>query len=337
MNLKEQILTLTGISGISGGEFPVRQYLEERLQKLNMNPEVDENGNLFGTLRCKQKNAKTILLEAHMDRIGFMVSGIENDGSLRFVTVGGVDERILPGLEVLVEGKELCPGVVVLKETKEKDKNPKCQNFRIETGWNQEETEKRISVGDFIGMVSDSVELLGEKLSGGAMDNRAGIGAVLCCLEQLQGKELPYHLQVLFSTGEETGLQGAYTANLSADAAIVIDVTHGMTPDTKEEVGVFPLGSGAVICRGPNLHYDYTKQLLALAKERGIPYAIEVAAGSSGTTAWAIQTANGGIPCMLVSIPLRYMHTNLETLAVSDVQAVSELLVSAVMGGISLA
>ena len=171
------------------------------------------------------------------------------------------------------------------------------------------------------------------------MDNRAGIAAVLDCVERIKDKKIPYGIKLLFSVGEELGLQGGYsgTEPEMADGAIVIDVTHGATPDAKDEVGVFPLGCGAVICRGPNLHYSYTKQLIALAQEKQIPYEIEVAAGHSGTTAWAIQTVGTGIPTMLVSIPLRYMHSNLETLALKDVQAVSDLLYEALMGGIALA
>ena len=171
------------------------------------------------------------------------------------------------------------------------------------------------------------------------MDNRAGIVAILCCLNTLIHKNPAHNIEVLFSTQEELGLHGAYTGITpgSIDAAIAIDVTHGTTPDVKGQTGVFPLGSGAVICRGPNLHYEYTKQLISLAKEKNVSHEIEVASGGSGTTAWAIQTLGSGIPVMLVSIPLRYMHTNVETLEISDIKAVADLLCYAAMGGIELA
>ena len=157
-------------------------------------------------------------------------------------------------------------------------------------------------------------------------------------VERLAKTELIYNIEVVFSTQEELGLHGAFAGIEpgAAEAAIAVDVTHGMTPDSKEEAGVFPLGSGAVICRGPNLHYDYTRQLIKTAEEKSIPYEIEVASGGSGTTAWAIQTIGNGIPVMLISIPLRYMHTNVETLKLSDVKAVSDLIFEAVSGGVKL-
>jgi len=336
MELKDRIMELTQISGISAQENAIKNYLLDELKKLGLCPEVDKNGNVSAKLNSKHKNAKTLLFEAHMDRIGFMVSGIDDAGRLQFTSVGGVDERILQSLEVTVEGDESYYGVVVHPEKKGEDKNPQIEDFRIEIGLTKEEVEKRIPIGAGVSIYSKTESLLGDKLSGAAMDNRAGIAVILDCVERLALRDVPYHISLLFSTGEEIGLQGAYTAHIDADAAIVVDVTHGMTADTKDEVGIFPLGCGTVICRGPNLHFLYTKQLLALAKMKGIPYEIEVASGSSGTTAWAIQTLEQGIPCMLTSIPLRYMHSNMETLSLKDVKATADLLYYAAMGGIEL-
>ena len=133
-------------------------------------------------------------------------------------------------------------------------------------------------------------------------------------------------------------MHGAYTGILPnmADAAIAVDVTHGTTPDAKGETNVFDLGCGGVICRGPNLHYEYTKQLIEMSERENIPYEVEVASGGSGTTAWAVQVTGEGIPVMLISIPLRYMHTNVEVLDMADVKAVSDMIYRAVTGGIEL-
>lgn len=343
MNIRENIKQLTALSGLSGGENAIAQVLCRKLLELGLEASCDSYGNVHGFLSCGKKDAKTLLLEAHMDQIGLMVSGIEENGYIKFANLGGVDQRILPGMEVIIQGKEPIVGIVgaCLNDTQKEEeaKNPKLEDYRIDTGLTKEEAMERISVGDFIRLESSTVELLNGILSGSAMDNRAGIVAILGCLEKLQKNTSSYHIHVLFSTQEELGLHGAYTGikGKEIDGAIVVDVTHGTTPDAKEEAGVFPLGSGAVICRGPNFHYTDTKQLISLAKEKSIPYEIEVASAESGTTAWAIQTSNGGIPVMLVSIPLRYMHTNVETLQCGDIEAVAELLYHTAMGGVELA
>lgn len=340
MELKKRLLSCAAVQGISARENAIAEYLMQELHSINILSHLDTNGNVHGRIESRDKGAKTVLLEAHMDQIGLMVSGIDETGRLKFVNLGGVDERTLCGMEVTVLGKHPLYGVIGAVRNKisegEKPKNPTIEELRIDAGLDRETVQAQVKVGDAISIYASPRELLGDKISGTAMDNRAGVTAILDCLERLAGKSLPCHLEILFSTGEELGLQGAYTGVTPgmADMAIAVDVTFGTTPDTKEENGVFPLGCGAVIARGPSLHDSYTKQLIELAKEKQIPYEIEPIPASSGTTAWAIQTVGRGIPTTLISIPLRYMHTNVETLAVKDVQAVSDLLHEVVTGGI---
>lgn len=343
MELRERIKDLTALRGLSGAEGPVARYLAGELARMGIPAEIDRFGNVHGHIQTTQRDAKTILLEAHMDQIGLATAGADSDGYIRFINLGGVDERILCGMEVTLLTQPPRHGVIgaYLPKTKEGEEvqNAQLQELRIDAGLTQQEAEALVPAGTGVMLGAETVELLDGKLSGGALDNRAGVAAALDCVSRCVGCALPYHLSLLFSTQEELGLHGAYTgvAPDSADAAIVVDVTHGLTPDAKEETGVFPLGSGAVICRGPNLHHAYTLDLLALARREQIPYAIEVAPGPSGTTAWAVQTTGKGIPVLLVSIPLRYMHTNVETLALTDVQAVSDLLYAAVKGGLQIA
>ena len=345
MKLEEQIAELSSQIGLSGSEKPIANYLEKKLKSLSIQTEIDRFGNVHGRMPAAVQPAKTLLLEAHMDQIGLMISGIDDGGYLKFVNLGGVDERILCGMEVKILSAPPCYGVIgaytpnLEDDEKKKRRNAKLEELRIDAGLSAEAARENIRVGSGVVMQAECTKLMDGKLSGMAMDNRAGVAAILECIANLQEEILPYNLEILFSTQEELGLHGAYTGIIPgmADAAIAVDVTHGTTPDSKEETGVFPLGSGAVICRGPNLHYDYTKQLISLARGQGVSHEIEVASGGSGTTAWAIQMIGTGIPVMLVSIPLRYMHTNVETLAVRDVQAVVQLLTAAAKGGVRLA
>ena len=166
-----------------------------------------------------------------------------------------------------------------------------------------------------------------------AIDNRGGVAVILECLERIKGKELPYNVEVAFTTGEELGLQGAAALDTKGvDLAIVIDATHGGTPDAKKEE-TFALGGGPVICRGPNLDFDITNRVIAFARKKILDFDVEVAAGNTGTDAWAIQIGGKGTPCVLISIPVCYMHTVVETASCHDMNATAAFLEELIRGG----
>ena len=268
------------------------------------------------------------------------------NGFVSFTALGGVDERILPASEVYILGKSRVYGVIgakpphlIKKTDKSETEGLHIRDLLIDTGLDSSAARELIGVGDPILLRSEYTPLLGSRACSAALDNRAVIAAVLTLLEKVSDADLPYNLLISFTSGEELGLHGAYSANFDTvpDLAVVIDVTHGTTHDSPKNFTSFPLGCGAVICRGPNLRGDITDRIIGLAKESEIPYAIEVAAGCSGTNAWAFQISRGGIPCALISIPLRYMHTTVEVIDTNDIAAVGLLLEKIVTGGVDLA
>ncbi len=334
----EILKELTQINGISGNEKDVSYWLKSFLKTRCAEVEINKTGSVIAYLNKPDKNKKTILLEAHMDRIGLVVSEVCDGGFLKFRTLGGVDERTLPASEVYVLGKDHIFGIIGalpphLKGTAKEENDIKIENMMIDTGFGAEELSKKVFVGDPIILKSEFCQLLGERISMGALDNRAGICAVLQAVNQLAEKQLDYNIKLAFTVGEELGLLGARTIDCSdADLCFVVDVTHGQTPDAKSEA-TFPLGSGAVICRGPNLDYNITNKVIEIAEGYGIPHSVEVAAGNTGTNAWVIQTLEQGIRCVLLSIPIRYMHTAVETLDIKDIEAVGQLIAKCVEGG----
>ncbi len=341
METKKLLKALTDSIGVTGSEYDFACMLKEMLSKYTDECYVNKFNSCIGVKRSKYENAQTVLLEAHLDQIGMMVSEIDDNGFVKFVSLGGIDPRILPAAEVYILGKENVYGVIGAKPphlmTKEdSEKSAKITDMLIDTGYKGDRLRELISVGDSVVLKSEFSSMLNESVSSKAMDNRAGITAVFGCLEKLRGMELDYNIAVLFSSEEEMGLYGAYTADFkdTIDLAVVVDVTHGMTPDSKDLEGVFPLDSGAVICRGPNLHPKLTNRVIEIAKRENISYDIEAAAGSSGTDAWAIQTLKSGIPTVLISIPLKYMHTSVEVLSLNDIESVSRLMAEIVKGGI---
>lgn len=337
-NTENLLKELTIIDGISSDEKNIADKLIPYLNSICDTVDKDTHGNLIGYINTKKDKAKTIIFEAHMDRIGLMVTNICADGRLKFTNIGGVDERILVLSEVTVLGKTHINGIIIPEDSNDTSNNYKIENLKIETGLTEMEVKTSVKVGDLILINSEYTKLCNNVVSGGGFDNRAGIVSILKAVNQIDRNNLKYNIIILFTVQEELGLYGAYLAgkNIDADAAIVVDVTHGETNDTKGFTGVFPLGCGAVICRGPNLHYTYTKQLIDASEKNNIPYRIEVASGSSGTNAWALQTSSNGIPSMLISIPLRYMHTNVETLKIDDINAIADLLTAAAEGGIDI-
>ncbi len=339
MNITETLKDLTQSTGISGYEKSFSEMVCEKLKCYCADAVVNKTGSVMGTVGAFDTDKKTVLLEAHLDRIGLVVSEILEDGFVKFKALGGVDERTLPASEVYIMGKEETYGVIGalpphLMNGKDKTAELKISDMLIDTGLTIAEAKSKFGVGDPILLKSDFTQLAGSIVSSAALDNRAGMTAVFDCLDRLSGKELPYNVKVAFTTGEELGLHGARTvlADGTPDLAVVVDVTHGRTHDSLD-FDTFPLGSGAIICRGPNLDYEVTLKTIKLAKDKSIPYDIEVAPGNTGTNAWMLQVSGGGVPCVLISIPLRYMHTVVETIDTKDIEQVGKLMAEMICGG----
>lgn len=343
---------LTSLFGVSGNEECVKEYLKSICSSFSDEIFSDNHGNLYVCINSNKKNTKTVLIDAHTDRIGLVVSEIKENGNVKFKTAGGIDSRILPYDKAVFDAENLS-GIIlpdsnfdscsVVNEapnskTKENKKSVLSSNdMHIYTGYTKEELKDKISVGARCIIESDLKKLYGDKVCGGSLDNRAGIAAVIESAKKLDKGKLKYNVVLLFSAEEELGLHGAYASkNIAPDIALVIDVTHGKTSDSEEQTGVFELESGGIICRGPNLDNKLSVSLIKTAKNANIPYDIEVASSHSGTNAWAYQTKNNGILTGMISIPLKYMHTNVEMLSLKDVISTADLICAALEGGLEV-
>ena len=336
MNLNTVLKELcfsAGVNGIDDASKIAERYLSQYTQDIHR----DRLGNVWG-FSPSVPNAPTVLLEAHIDEIGFTVSFIDEQGFLHLSACGGVDNRTLSGASVTVLTQPPINGLfcAVPPHLSQKDEKtlPELSERGVDVGMTNEEATARIPLGTRAVFTPHFENLLNDTVCSKALDNRAGVAAVLQALEYLKDKELPVRLAVAFCVQEELGLRGSRTTAFSIrpDAAISVDVSFAHTPDAdKRECGV--LGKGVMLGISPALDNNITHVLRQLAHENNIPHQYEVMGDSTGTDADVIGITAEGIPTGLLSIPLRYMHTPVEVVSLHDIDATAKLLAAFVLKG----
>ncbi len=324
------LIKLCETAAVSGFEQQGAAVVAQVLQPLCDQVEVDVFGNITAIKRCGKEQAKTILLDAHLDQIGFVVTEVLENGFLRFAESGGVDPRMLLGCEVTILAEKPLYGIIScmpphLLKAEEQDKAVPMHKMVIDTGLT--DAKSNITIGTPIVFAEKMCQLSKDSITGKCLDDRAGIVAILRTLEKLQNETLEVDVAVLISVQEETtGLgAGIGTWRLRPEYAVAVDVGHAKTPDAPSDK-TFTYGGGAMIGMGPNLHTKLTRALIKTAKAEGIAYQQEVMEGHTGTNAWTMQVAACGTAMGLLSIPLRYMHTPIESIKLSDLEAVSDIL-----------
>lgn len=323
---------LISLPGLSGHEGPVREVIARTWQPLVDELSTSRLGSLHGLRRGSGNEPRPrILLSAHMDAIGLMVTQIK-DGFLRFTQIGGVDPRILPGQQVIVHGRRDLPGLVVqppdrLLPGENGDKTVAMEYLFIDTGLLPEETAQLVRTGDLVSFAQPPLDLSGETLAGHSLDNRASVTAVTACLEELARSRHAWDVWAVASVQEEETLGGAFTSpfDIRPDLAVAIDVTFAKGPGAND-YRTAPLGKGPTLGWGPNIHPALYKAFKDLCDDLDIPNSMETMPSMSGTDAMGLQIVAEGIPTMVVSIPLRYMHTPVELIAMKDVTRVGHLL-----------
>ena len=323
---------LISLPGLSGHEAPVRAVIAEAWQPLVDELTTSKLGSLHGLRRGSGPSPRPrILLSAHMDAIGLIATTVV-EGFIHFTQIGGIDPRILPGQPVTVYGRKELPGVVVqpadrLLPEAQKEKPVAMEYLLVDTGLPPQEVAALVRPGDLIVYAQQPIDLAGETLAGHTLDNRASVTAVTLCLQELQHSSPAWDVWAVASVQEETVLGGAFTSpfDIRPTLAIAIDVTHARGPGISDYRG-FTLGEGPALGWGPNIHTPAYKVLADLAEKLEIPHVMEPMPRHSGTDAMGIQVVAEGIPTLVVSIPLRYMHTPVETVALKDISRTAHLL-----------
>lgn len=341
MEVLELLKRLTETPGPSGMEGRVADVVEEIWGPLADKVERDRVGSVIATRFGQGDEPRpSLLLAAHLDEIGLMtkqvLSGPAEGGFLRATKIGGVDVRHLYGQTVVVHGSRNgdveLPGIVgslparMLPEAR-RDQAFDLEDLVVDVGLPFEKVAEQVAVGDFISFRQPLRELLNDRVTGKALDNRASVAAVCVCLEYLAKRRHTWDVIAVATVQEETRLLGAFTSAYARqpDAAIAIDVTFGKGPGATDD-RTFELGKGPTIGIGPNFHPGMVNSLKDAAKALEMTVHDEPQARPGGTDAFALQIARQGIPTGLVSIPLRYMHTMVESASTSDIRRAGRLL-----------
>lgn len=316
---------LTDAIGVSGCETTVRDIIIKEIKNCVDEFRVDGIGNLIAYKSAKNSAAaKTVLLSAHMDEVGFIVSDICEDGYLKFQTVGGIDTRILVSQRVVVNG---CSGVIALKaihltNEEERKKSPSEEELYIDIGAkNREETEKWVMKGDYGCFDSKYIEF-GDMIKAKALDDRIGCAVLIEMLKS----DFDVNLICTFTVQEEVGLRGARCAayGLHPDFAVVVEgTTCSDLPGVSAGQRVTKSGSGAAISvlDSASCADDELAEMLRLAAEsRDIPYQLK-AACAGGNDAGAIYISGGGIKTASISVPCRYIHSPVSAASKRDIES----------------
>lgn len=321
----------------TGFEEPAAALVRERLADVADEVATDTMGSVRAVLEGRDAGAPSLMLAAHMDEIGLMVTYISDEGFLSVASLGGVDAAILPGMRVDVHtASGTLRGIVGRKpihliEPDERKNVTPIDKLVIDLGLPAKRVKKLVMVGDVI-TFGVGFERFGKNMAvSRAFDDKAGVWVAVRVLETLAKEgRAPGDFIVAATVQEEIGTRGAITSayGLDPDVAIAFDVTHATDYPgiDKTKYGKIVCGEGPVIARGPNINPAVFERLVAAAEAEGLPYQIEAEPGVTGTDARSIQISRGGVPTGLVSVPLRYMHTPTEVVSLDDLDATVKLL-----------
>lgn len=331
--MKPLIKTLVESTGPSGYETQVRDVIRAQVESHANELRVDALGNLIATQGKPAENGKKIMLAAHMDEIGIIATYVDENGFVRFTTIGGVNPRTCVGGRVrFLDG---TIGVIGHEYIKDRSKLPTIEQMYIDVGA-KNRASCPVKVADTAAFERPFLDL-GDRLVSKAMDDRIGAAVLIETLRQL--KYSPHQVFYVFSVQEEVGLRGATTAayGIDPDIGIALDVTlSGDTPKgIKMDVG---LGKGpAIKVRDSGMFSDpqIVNWMVETAERNKLPYQLEVLEGGT-TDARAIQLSRAGVPSGCISIPCRYVHAPSEMVDLNDVQNAVKLLVALLLKPIQL-
>ncbi|RFC55883.1 M42 family metallopeptidase [Brumimicrobium aurantiacum] len=324
--------------GAPGYEQKIRALILEEIKPLVDEVEIDNMGNVYAIKRGKSD--KKVMIGAHMDEIGFIVTHIDDKGFIRFHTLGGFDPKTLTAQRVLIHGKEDVLGVMAAKpihvmSSEERNKNPKTTDFFIDTGRSKEEVEALIKIGDPITRERSFVEM-GDCVNSKSLDNRLAVFILIETLKNLKDKEVPYDIYGVFTVQEEVGIRGANVAALriKPDFGFGLDTTIAYDlPGAAAHEKITSLGEGTAIKimdASTIADYRMVEYMKKTADRNNIQWQPEILTAGGTDTAGIQRMTEGGSIAGAISIPTRHLHQVIEMASKKDIQYSIDLLIACV-------
>ena len=327
---------ITTVPGASGFEAPVAEAFARSFEPYCDEVSVDFAGSVLAVQRSSTgRRGPRVMLCAHIDEVGLLTTDVEEDGSVRFLS-RGVAAQTLPAQEVRIITKEgPLFGVIGampphLTDDAARGEVTPVEKLFIDTGLAPQEVKRLVPVGTPVQLVGRTMPLLHDLIASKTMDDRACAAILLRVAEEMHRRLHDAEICYVLSAREEIDSLGAMTMaeRIMPDAALVLDVTHG-TMDDCPPGRTFPLDV-TDISAGPNTHRKLADYILGHAEALNMKTARGVAAGTTWTDAWEIQVACEGVPCVVISLPLKYMHTTVETGSARTMREQARLICEAV-------
>lgn len=309
---------------VSGYEEPIQEIIKEEMEDVADKITIDEMNNLVCVMN--PDSDVRIMLSAHADEIGLMISNITEKGKLQVIDRGGIIPHTYPGQQVCVQTKKgRVYGVVECYRELLKKETLGTKDFLIDIGAeSKEDACSQVDLGDPVVPDTHIRELYNGRLTSRALDDKLGVYIIMEAFRRAKEKGCKAGVYAAATTGEETTKTGAYwcSQRIKPTLAVVVDVTYtsdclGMDP---AEMGTVRLGAGPVLCNSPIVVKAFNEEMEEYAKQAGIPVQREAASRLSYTDADKIHFSNDGVPVVLVSIPLRYMHSHAEVADKNDIE-----------------
>ncbi len=326
----ELLKKLCTAKGVSGREENISKLLKDEISKYADEVIIDKSNNVIAKIGDIEEH--NIMLDAHLDEIGFVVTYIDENGFLKVSQCGGMDMRVVQDtrFKVLADSGEITAVVCCLPPHLAdggEDKAPSADSIYLDTGLSPDRVKELIQIGDAVAYDSTPIVLLNNRFACCSTDNRASCALLLRVAQLIKENPVNTGVTFAFTSQEETYGKGASTAAFSIypDEAISVDVSFARQRGVEAFEGG-EMGKGAMICISPVLSRRMSYKFISLAKENNIPYQLEVTGGLTGTNADKISITRSGIPTAVVSIPQRNMHTGAEIVSIDDIESIAQLI-----------
>lgn len=335
---KEFLFSMLKIASPSGYEFEVQKYIIDQMKDIDEKIYTHHNYNVVHAINTDSK--MKVLLAGHIDEIGLVIEDINSDGTCRVTNTGGIRPYVYLGQHVNVYSKDLDGNITVVPGVfgylpNMGSREIKASDLILDLGVSsKEEAEKLVKIGDCVVHSSDYVELAGGKLAGRALDDKLGAFICLEAMRRVKERNGKNGVYVATTVGEETTGRGAIAASQMIDptCAIIVDVTYASDVRYRENLNnPVALGKGPALTRGSLINQKMEQLVLKTAKKLNMNVQFEIASSRTFTDLDSIFSRHNGIPCYLISIPLRYMHSSVEVCEYKDVEDIIELIATFIM------